>query len=124
MTVLIVENLPLLRRLFVETLTAEGEPVLSAASYEEALDLAEHGVSRVITDINLGGRSGLELLKELRARRPELPVACMSADRSLLVEAGRAGADALLQKPFDLDDLRLIARLLRLEAEIPARFRP
>src|SRR6266508_4772735 len=94
MTVLIVENLPLLRRLFVETLTAEGEPVLSAASYEEALDLAEHGVSRVITAINLGGRSGLELLKELRARRPELPVAFLFDDRSPLVNYSLSLPDA------------------------------
>jgi len=124
MTVLIVEDLDLLRRLFVATISSEGETAMAVASYEEALSAAERGVSLVITDLELFGRSGLDLLRELRKRWPDLPVACMSSDGALLGEAREAGAHALLQKPFLLDDLRLVVRLLLLQAELPEPFRP
>ncbi len=56
MTVLIVEDLDLLRRLYVDTISSEGETAMAVASYEEALSAAERGVSLVITDLELFGR--------------------------------------------------------------------
>jgi len=59
----------------------------------------------LVTDIRMPGRSGLELLEEIRARRPRLPVIVMTAHSDLdsAVAAYQGGAFEYLPKPFDID---------------------
>jgi two-component system nitrogen regulation response regulator GlnG len=59
----------------------------------------------LVTDIRMPGRSGLELLEELRAKRPHLPVIVMTAHSDLdsTVAAFQGGAFEYLPKPFDID---------------------
>ncbi|HSQ69107.1 MAG TPA: nitrogen regulation protein NR(I) [Steroidobacteraceae bacterium] len=59
----------------------------------------------LVTDIRMPGRSGLELLDELRAKRPRLPVIVMTAHADLdsTVAAFQGGAFEYLPKPFDID---------------------
>jgi len=59
----------------------------------------------LVTDIRMPGRSGLELLEELRAKRPRLPVIVMTAHADLdsTVAAFQGGAFEYLPKPFDID---------------------
>ena len=59
----------------------------------------------LITDIKMPGRSGLELLKEIRGSQPELPVIIMTAHSDLdsAVAAYKGGAFEYLPKPFDID---------------------
>jgi two-component system nitrogen regulation response regulator GlnG len=59
----------------------------------------------LITDIRMPGRSGLELLTEIRDRQPELPVIVMTAHSDLdsAVAAYQGGAFEYLPKPFDID---------------------
>jgi two-component system nitrogen regulation response regulator GlnG len=59
----------------------------------------------LITDIRMPGRSGLELLTEIRANQPELPVIVMTAHSDLdsAVAAYQGGAFEYLPKPFDID---------------------
>jgi two-component system nitrogen regulation response regulator GlnG len=59
----------------------------------------------LITDIRMPGRSGLELLEEIRAKRPRLPVIVMTAHSDLdsAVAAYQGGAFEYLPKPFDID---------------------
>jgi two-component system nitrogen regulation response regulator GlnG len=59
----------------------------------------------LITDIRMPGRSGLELLTEIRESQPELPVIVMTAHSDLdsAVAAYQGGAFEYLPKPFDID---------------------
>ena len=59
----------------------------------------------LITDIRMPGRSGLELLTQIRASQPELPVIVMTAHSDLdsAVAAFQGGAFEYLAKPFDVD---------------------
>lgn len=61
----------------------------------------------VVLDINLPGRSGLELLKELRREKDTRPVLFVTARDAVehRVTGLNAGADDYLVKPFDLDEL-------------------
>jgi two-component system nitrogen regulation response regulator GlnG len=59
----------------------------------------------LITDIRMPGRSGLELLTQIRSSQPELPVIVMTAHSDLdsAVAAYQGGAFEYLPKPFDID---------------------
>ncbi len=59
----------------------------------------------LMTDIRMPGRSGLELLSEIRTSQPELPVIIMTAHSDLdsAVAAYQGGAFEYLPKPFDID---------------------
>ena len=59
----------------------------------------------LVTDIRMPGKSGLDLLDEIRTRRPKLPVIVMTAHSDLdsAVAAYQGGAFEYLPKPFDID---------------------
>ena len=63
----------------------------------------------VLTDLRMPGMSGLELLEQIRAEEPELPVIVITAFGTIqsAVEAVKAGAYDYLTKPIDYDDLLL-----------------
>ncbi|WP_402845404.1 response regulator [Microbacterium sp. GXS0129] len=99
-----------------------GAEVEVATSGESAL--ARVGAFRpdlVVTDIEMPGLSGLELLAELRRRMPGVPVVVMTAHVSVeyAVSALRAQADEFLTKP--LDNARLVEVVQRLAEEGRAR---
>ncbi len=73
----------------------------------------------LITDIRMPGASGLELLRLIRAARPELPVIVMTAHSDLgsAVSAYEGGAFEYLPKPFDIDQA---VALVRRAASVPA----
>jgi two-component system nitrogen regulation response regulator GlnG len=79
------------------TLFEESEAALAALRREEP--------DVLVTDIRMPGRSGLELLEEIRAKRPRLPVIVMTAHSDLdsAVAAYQGGAFEYLPKPFDID---------------------
>src|SRR5918999_663304 len=79
----------------------------------------------LITDVRMPGRSGLELLTEIRGSQPELPVIVMTAHSDLdsAVAAYQGGAFEYLPKPFDIDqavDLVRRAAQQRTAGEEPA----
>ena len=87
------------------TLFEESEAVLSALRRDEP--------DVLVTDIRMPGRSGLELLEEIRAKRPRLPVIVMTAHSDLdsAVAAYQGGAFEYLPKPFDIDQaIELVRR--------------
>ena len=101
-------------------LTERGYAVVSAREPEEAEALLEcDWFDLVILDLSLTpfgfGRSGLEVLSDLRAHLPWLPVIVLSANVCPEVEeeARRLNADAVLSKPQPLAELaRIAARAL------------
>ena len=111
-TVLVVDDDPSIRLLCRVNLELDGFSVAEAATLDEARAMiVERPLALVILDVHVTGGDGRELLAELRAERPELPVALLtgSAAREELL---RAGADALIPKPFTLDELRGTVRRL------------
>ncbi len=78
----------------------------------------------VLTDINLPGRDGIEIIQECKKHQPETPILATSAYReaSYLDGAFRAGANEILPKPIDRDELLVTVKdLLALKARVDAR---
>ncbi|MDB6061220.1 MAG: Sigma 54-dependent transcriptional activator containing CheY-like receiver domain [Verrucomicrobiaceae bacterium] len=101
--VLVVEDDADLREALTDTLELAGAEVVQADSGEQALAvLPDQYVDMVVSDVNMGGMDGLELLKNLRRHYPQLPVLLITAYGSVAksVEAMRAGAVDYLVKPF------------------------
>lgn len=99
-------------------LKRQGFAVSFAHSAEDGLPLAVGTkVDAVISDIRLPGRDGLLLLRDIKERRPTLPVIMMTAfhDLDTTVAAMQGGAVDYVPKPIDLDELdaaleRVLAR--------------
>jgi PAS domain S-box-containing protein len=113
--VLIVDDEPSIRLTFAEFLRREGfEPVTASdAAQGSALFAADGGVDVAVVDINLPGRSGIELLRELRERDPRVPVIVITGEPNVshLPELVRAGAYDFLPKPVLKDSItRAVAR--------------
>jgi two-component system response regulator HydG len=72
--------------------------------------LGERDWDVVLTDLNLGKASGIDLTRRIAEARPELPVVVLTAFGSIetAVEAIRAGAYDYLTKPFDVDALAIV----------------
>ncbi|HXX69664.1 MAG TPA: sigma-54 dependent transcriptional regulator [Polyangiaceae bacterium] len=91
--------------------------VTTATTPSEALAIFERGdFGLAITDVNMAGMSGVELCKQLVARREDMPVIVVTAYANMetAIAAIRAGAYDFVTKPFDMDELALtIERALR-----------
>lgn len=102
--VLLVEDDPALREALVDTLMLAGHGFHAVASAEEALlAVAEQPFSLVVSDVNMPGMDGHQLLSRLRASQPQLPVLLMTAHGAVerAVDAMRQGAADYLVKPFE-----------------------
>lgn len=111
--ILIVDDNPSVLDLLNRFLTAIHHTVWSAPGGQEALEvLQRESVDAVITDLDMPGMGGVELLKRLRETRPFLPVIGISGHFDPDA-AAQAGFDAFLPKPFDIADLpRVLAGAL------------
>lgn len=101
--ILVVEDDANLREALADTLELAEFDVLQVDSGEAALALlADQYVDMVVSDVNMGGMDGLELLQALRRLQPQLPVLLITAFGSIAksVEAMRCGAVDYLVKPF------------------------
>jgi CheY-like chemotaxis protein len=78
------------------------------AALARATELVDPTLILVLSDINMPGMSGLEMLPELRARRPDVPVIMITAygDAETRKKAIERGAVGLLTKPLDFALLR------------------
>jgi DNA-binding NtrC family response regulator len=104
-TVLVVDDEPSIRLLCRVNLELEGYRVLEAGNLAEAREaLASEPVRVALLDVHLGLDDGRDLLRELRDDRPQLQVALLSGTATR-EEIAREHADALISKPFVLDDL-------------------
>ncbi|MBV9927005.1 MAG: response regulator [Acidobacteria bacterium] len=101
--VLIVDDEPSIRLTLAEFLRREGFETRAAADAAQGAELfgADGGVDVAVVDINLPGRGGIELLRELRERDPRVPVIVITGEPNVshLPEIVRAGAYDFLPKP-------------------------
>jgi len=112
----IVDDDRSIRWVFEKALSREGISYNSFASAREALDALAGGAPQVlISDIRMPGKSGIELLQEVKEKHPAVPVIVMTAysDLESAVAAFQGGAYEYLPKPFDVDQaVELIRRAL------------
>jgi DNA-binding response OmpR family regulator len=129
--VLIVDDDATLRQLLRLTLPAEDYRIFEAEDGQKALELVDHfEPDLVLLDWKMPNRSGEEVLAELKAFHPRLPVIVLTAGiqaRHRMV-ADSLGADVFLTKPFSpLELLACIEQLLGTPAETgsaPSSARP
>ena len=78
------------------------------AAIERASDIRDPSLVLILSDINMPGMSGLEMLPQVRARRPDVPVIMITAygDAETRRKAIERGAVGLLTKPIDFALLR------------------
>jgi DNA-binding NtrC family response regulator len=118
-TVLIVDDDAAMRQMLESLFREQGYAVDEADSVSSALErVRETEYDVILSDIKMPGRSGIELIGELRAIRPDTPVVLMTAFGSIdsAVESMRAGAFDYITKPFEPE-----AVLLTLERAIEHR---
>jgi two-component system response regulator AtoC len=113
LTVLVIDDDPGIRD-YLETLaTRQGYGVYTAADGETALAGLEKTIPDLITlDAVLPGMDGLETLRRIKQRVPEVPVIMLSGhgQARTIVEAMRLGATDFLRKPFEVEELELAFR--------------
>ena len=122
MKILLVEDDAALVRALRRGLSAHGHELISAENGEDGVAMAgEAAVDFVLLDISLPGLDGQEVLRRIRASRPDLPVLMLTARDDLLnkVTALNAGADDYLTKPFEFEELLARIRALTRRTEQP-----
>ena len=90
-------------------LSGEGYETLTAASGADALDTLEAAdLDLVLTDMKMPKMDGIEFLKEIKKKNPDLPVVVMTAYGTVekAVEAMQLGAFNFIQKPFKNETLK------------------
>ena len=104
------------QRMGMRPLLAKDGPVALALLEKERVDL-------VLLDIIMPEMDGLEVLRRIKDRRPELPVVMVTASTSLdhAIGALREGADDFFRKPVDLDELALCVTRVLGKARVAAR---
>jgi two-component system NtrC family response regulator len=108
---MVVDDDEKLRRLTQVQLNAAGYDTIIAEDAEQAQELLKKSpVDLVITDLNMPGQSGLELLKKIRVGYPETTTVIFTAYGTVetAVEAMKAGAYDYLTKPVHPYDLRAV----------------
>ena len=91
-------------------LKKQGYEVSTAGSGQEALThLEQNDPSLVITDYNMDGMSGIELMRKIKEKKPEMMVMMLTAYGSMesAIEALRLGAFDYLLKPHNREELRI-----------------
>jgi two-component system chemotaxis response regulator CheY len=108
--VLIADDSSTMRKIIVRSLGTMGvTDVTEAADGDEALAAFDAGnFDMILTDWNMPGKSGLEVLQTIRSRDATVPVIMVTteAERSRVLEAIRAGVSDYLVKPFTAETLK------------------
>lgn len=114
MRILVVEDEARIRAFLARAFEAEGFAVDVVENGDQGLERAlTDSYEFVILDLLLPGRDGLDVMRELHRRRPELPVLILSArsDLATKLRGFELGAVDYLAKPFSLDELLARARV-------------
>ncbi len=115
MRIVLIEDNAMLARAVAQALESDGHAVdWLGCGAEGAAFLAREGGDLAIIDINLPGMSGLDIIRDLRARGAAIPVLALTARDGLedRVRGLDAGADDYVTKPFEIEELRARVRAL------------
>jgi CheY-like chemotaxis protein len=123
-SVLVVDDEPFVRAAVRRVLEASGAHVEEAMDAPSALErLAGRPVDVVIVDIIMPGMDGVQFIRSLRERQPDARIVAISgggnfevggykpeaiSTQAYLAAAGKAGANAVLAKPFEIAELEAV----------------
>ena len=105
-SILIVDDEKMIYSILAQRLAKEGYPCMMANNGREALGyFYQNNISLIISDIRMPEMNGLELLKNVKAVRPNMMFIIMTAypEIDMAVEAVRLGASDFIIKPVDLE---------------------
>lgn len=126
--IMVVDDEEVIRDVLMETLGLERFSPVGAGSAEEALLLLEKDPCHlVISDIMLPGRTGMDLLAEIKVKTPDLPVILITgyAGNYSPEEAIASGADGYFAKPFkNVELIRIVRRVLARAESAPRHHAP
>jgi two-component system chemotaxis response regulator CheY len=118
--VLLIDDSAPMRRLLSRFLEAAGAGApLEASNADQAIALFKPGgFDLVICDVNMPGRDGLEVLRDIRKRDPDVPVIIMTteAGEDTMRRARRDGATEYLVKPFDVEARQKLLQFCQIHA--------
>ncbi len=112
--ILVVDDNPSLLSALGRILESFGHSVILAGDGQEALGMLGTGpLDLVITDVYMPDMDGIEFLVHLREHCPEVPVVAMSGggvapQEFVLEDARQLGAAAILEKPFEVDEVEAV----------------
>jgi DNA-binding NtrC family response regulator len=118
-SVLVVDDEPIVRESIRDWLVNAGYQVATAESGEEALEMVEkQDFSIIIVDVRLPGKTGITVLKEVKALKPQIKSIVITAYPSteLAAEAMKLGAVDYLIKPIAPDELERLVQETLLKA--------
>lgn len=107
-TILVADDDRTIRTVLTQALTRAGCKVRATGSMNTLWSWIENGDGDVvISDVNMPDGDGLNMLPQIKRKRPELPVIIVSAQNTVItaIKASEAGAYDYLPKPFDLKEL-------------------
>ena len=108
--ILIVEDDDSLRRILEYNMAEEGHIVMSATNGKEGLEIfREDGADLVITDLQMPGMGGIDLIREIRSMAPNAMVIVITAFGTVdtAVESMKLGAFEYITKPFNRAELKI-----------------
>lgn len=117
--ILVVDDFNSTRQVIRSILEKEGHQVLLAENGEAALEhLNKRNVELVLTDLNMPGMNGIELVKAIRKSEKyyRVPVLMLTTEMNneKIRTAQNAGITGLIKKPFQTGDfIRMINRILK-----------
>ncbi len=109
--ILVVDDEKSILDLLSVVLRKEGYSVLTSLSATQALDIInKEELDLVLTDIKLPQMSGMNILRHVKEKKPDIPVVMITAYGTIkqAVEAFKEGAIDYVVKPFDMEELKII----------------
>lgn len=111
MKVLVVDDALMIRKILTNILIESGHESITAANAKEALQILDEfeGIEIILSDLNMPGLNGLELLAEIRKKEQfkEIPFYLVTVDTNLLNyrQEDLAGIAGHITKPFTAEDI-------------------
>jgi response regulator RpfG family c-di-GMP phosphodiesterase len=111
LNVLVVDDDQAVRELLADGLGTFGYPTVTASGIDEAFEIVKREPLRlVLSDIDMPGGDGIQLLKRVKLFDPDLDVVMVTGavDADTAVQAIRQGASDYVTKPFNLDEVQIV----------------
>ncbi len=136
--ILVADDEASIRFVMAKALEESGHTIVQAESGTEALEiLTSRALDAAFLDLRMPGHDGLTVLREARAKGVQCPIVIVTAQNTMdnAIEAMKQGAFDYVTKPFNIDELRVIAAralemsrmstdLHRLQQEVRERYEP
>ena len=109
-TVLVADDSSTMRKIIIRSLQAIGvSSATEAKDGEEAISMFKQGgFDMVLTDWNMPGKTGLDVIREIRAQNTNVPIIMITteAEKRRVLEAIQVGVSDYIIKPFESEQLR------------------